>query len=474
MKQLSNILKYCFLLAASVIIVLMVISCFLGFSVYAESALQVILYAVMVCALFIAVKLIFRLANKSETRLILVITAVSLILRVVFVVFVKTLPSSDFGEMYSASVMLTQGNLSWLGSDYFRLWSYQIPFVVYQAAIYKVFGSILALKLLNCLIMVGINILIYKLSRLFASAEASFTAAMIYAVCPEVIFLTSLLTNQHIAMLFILLGLYVITSGRGPLSSLGGGLLIGLGNLMRPESVLMIVSIVIVSLIYFLKRPSDRKKELLNAGIALASYFGIYYLCLLIFKQAGLAPYGVSNNCPEWKFIVGLNPYTMGTYDMTHWGILKIADSSSRRGEAVRIISDYFATFRVFAGFLWRKVKLFYGGPFDFTWALNYMDLTVNKFAGMPAGNAAYLLSIADRVLFTAVTAFAGAGCLKTLANKKEPHRVYLVCATILCLFFTAFLFIEIQPRYRYLILPVLYIMFAYSADSFGLTKSKK
>ena len=471
MKQLSNALKYCVFFAASAVIALLVISCLLGFSKYAESLLQVLLYAVLVVIIYLLIKLVYRLIGKPETRLLLIITTVSLILRVLFAVFIKTQPGSDFWEMYNAAVKLTQGNTSWLHADYFRLWSYQIPFVIYQAAIYKLFGSMLALKLMNCLFMVGINILVYKLSRLFTSAEASFTAAMIYAVCPEVIFLTSLLTNQHISLFFILLGLYVITSGRGPLSSLGGGILIGLGNLMRLEAVIVIASVVIVAIIYFLKRPSDRKKELLYAGIALVSYFGVYFLCSMIIRQVGLAPYGISNNCPEWKFIVGLNPDTMGTYDMTHGDILFISDQALRRGEAVRVISDYFSSFRAFAGFLWRKVQLFYGEPFDFTWALNYLDLSKNKFAGMAAGNAAYLVSVADRVLFTLVSAFAGAGCIKTLANKKEPHRLYLVCAAALCLVFAAFLFIEIQPRYRYFVLPMLYIMFAYALDSFGLAK---
>ncbi len=473
MKQLSDVLKYCVLLAASTVIALLVVSCFMGFSVYAESPLQILLYAVLAVVLYLLIKLAYRFIGGSERRLLLAVTAVSLILRAAFAIFVKTQPGSDFWEMYSAAVKLTNGDLSWLHYDYFKLWPYQIPFVIYQAAVYKLFGSILALKLMNCLFMVGTNLLIYKLSRLFTSAEASFKAAMIYAFCPEAIFLTSLLTNQHISLFFIMLGLYVISLNQSPLSSLGGGLLIGIGNLMRPEAVLMIAGVVIAALIYFLKRPSDRKKELFYAGIALASYIGIYYLYSFIVRQVGLAPYGVSNNCPEWKFVVGLNPDTMGTYDMTHGGILYITDSSYRRGEAVRIISGYFSSFRAFAGFLWGKVKLFYGGPFDFTWALNYLDLTNNKFAGMPAGNAAYFVSIADRVLFTAVSAFAGAGCIKAFAKKKEPHRSYLICAAVLCMFFTAFMFIEIQPRYRYFILPELYIMFAYAAGEFGSLKTK-
>ncbi len=471
LKQLSNVLKYCVLFAAIAVIVLLVISCLLGFSKYAESALQVLLYAALVIVLFLAIKLVYRMIGRSETRMLLVISALSLILRVLFAVFVKTQPGSDFWEMYSAAVKLTQGDLSWLEADYFRLWPYQIPFVIYQAGIYKLFGSMLALKLINCLFMVAINLLIYKLSRLFTSEEASFTASMIYALCPEVVFLTSLLTNQHISLFFILLGLYVIMAGRGPLASLGGGILIGIGNLMRLEAVVVIASVVIVAVIYFLKRPSDRKKELLYAGIAIASYLGIYFLCTMIIRQFGLAPHGISNNCPEWKFVVGLSPNTLGSYDMTHGELLSITDPSYRRGEAVGIISSYFLSFRGFAGFMWRKVQLFYGGPFDFTWALNYLDLTKNKLAGMTLGNAAYLLSVADRVLFTFVSALAGAGCVKALTKKKEPHRLYLVCASVLCLFFVAYMFIEIQPRYRYFILPVLYIMFAYAADSLGLSK---
>ena len=467
--KISDVLKYCVLISASVVFAVMIISCLLGFSEYAESAVQIIFYLILVCLFYLIIKLNNKLLGKSELKLLLLITGFSLTLRIAFAVFVKTQPDSDFWELYDAAVKLTRGDLSWLYRDYFKLWSYQIPFVLYQALIYKMFGSLVSLKLMNAIFMVGTNILIFKLSRRYTSAQASFTVSMIYAVCPEIIFLTSILTNQHISLFFILLGLYIITSNPKPLSAVWGGLFIGFGNLMRPEAIIIILSIVVVAFICFLKKPSDFKAHLGNTAIILAVYFAFQFACFEIIRISGLAPFGISNNCPEWKFIVGLNPYSLGTYDITNGGILYIVDPALRREETIRIISGYFPSFKGFVSFLWEKVKLFYGGLFDFTWALNYFDLSTNKIAGMSVGNAVYLLSIIDRVLFAAVSVFTGAGVLQIIVKRKTPHRLFLICAAGLSIFFAVFMFIEIQSRYRYFILPAIYIMLAYSVDNLGL-----
>ena len=461
MKKTSSALKYCVLISALLICALTAAACVPGLFESFEALPQALLCLLAIVLLWAVAKLVYTLAGKSETRLIVIAAAVTLLARVLFVLFIKTYPDSDFEELFAAARELSQGGRDWLQSEYFRRWPYQIPFVLYEAGVYALFRSALALKLFGCIFMTGTGVLVYKLSRLFASKEGAFTAAMLYALCPEALFLAPILTNQHISLFFIMLGLFVALRDKRPAAAILGGALIAIGNLMRPEAVIAVGALAAAELICFLKNPAGRKNELLCAVLTVAAYAGAMLLVRLILQGADLAPYGLGNNCPEWKFVVGLNPETTGGYDLTHGAILEMRDGVQRRAAAREVISGYFGSAGDFFAFLWEKIKLFYGEAFDYTWTLNYLDLTQETLAGVTLERAVQLLAAGDRMLYAAVTVLAGAGIARAVADKREVRGAYLTLAAVLCLFFAAFLLIEIQPRYRYFILPTLYALAA-------------
>ena len=97
---------------------------------------------------------------------------------------------------------------SWLENSFFSAWGYQIPFVYYEAFILKLFGSELALKLLNVAFMVVTNVLIYLIAGKCTNSRAAFITAVLYSVYPAPVLLSSVLTNQHISLMFFMLGIY--------------------------------------------------------------------------------------------------------------------------------------------------------------------------------------------------------------------------------------------------------------------------
>ena len=99
----------------------------------------------------------------------------------------------------------------WLEKPFFSIWCYQIPFVYYEAFILKLFGSELVLKLLNVAFMVVTNVLIYMIAREWAGPRAAFAVAVLYSVYPAPVLLSSVLTNQHISLMFLMLGIYFIS-----------------------------------------------------------------------------------------------------------------------------------------------------------------------------------------------------------------------------------------------------------------------
>src|SRR5699024_5613698 len=99
-----------------------------------------------------------------------------------------------------------------LEAEYFQLWGYQIPFVLYEALVVSLSGGAAALALLNALWGAMTAGLVFALARRFVSDGAAFAAALLYAVCPDAVMLTPALTNQCISLAFILLGVYLACS----------------------------------------------------------------------------------------------------------------------------------------------------------------------------------------------------------------------------------------------------------------------
>ena len=73
--------------------------------------------------------------------------------------------------------------------------------------------SIFALKLLNAVWMTGAAWLVYRICRRVMPEWAALYGAFLYSVYPGTVLLTSVLTNQHIAVFFLLLGIE-LTVGR--------------------------------------------------------------------------------------------------------------------------------------------------------------------------------------------------------------------------------------------------------------------
>lgn len=459
-KRFSRILSSAALILAFIFGAAMSVSCMLALIDDAPPLMSLMSPIITVSLIVFAAFLIFKFSKPSEISLALLVFCISLLIRGAFSLIVRTQPNSDFSTLYIAAESLINGDSSWLFGDYFSLWPYQIPFVIYEAFVLKFFNSIVALKFINILLLSGTSLLIYRLSRLFASQGAALTTAIIYTILPEPTSLVTLLSNQHISLFLMLLGIYIALSSRSKHRFILSGALVSLGDLMRPEGIIVVAPLFLVSLLMIIGRKDKRHEIIKGIFLFIASFFLLRFVFWAALKSAGLAPFGISSGCPEWKFILGLDPDSKGTYNNTHSDILFIQDANVRRAEATSIIKGYFSSPASFARFLWDKTCLYYGGYFDSSWAFINTDLTIISFGNVSAVLVLYWIMVFDRVLFAAAAALAAGACL--LGLNDTPSPLLLFCAIVLCAFFCSYLFIEIQPRYRYFISPYLFIMSSY------------
>ena len=379
--------------------------------------------------------------NLDAKHLALTVCLLAFGLRAVYVLTVESVPVSDFELLYGAARDLASGDASALEAEYFQLWGYQIPFVLYEALIVSLSGGAAALALLNALWGAMTAGLVFALARRFVSDGAAFAAALLYAVCPDAVMLTPALTNQCISLAFILLGVYLACSPSWR-RQLPAGLALAFGDLMRPEGLLALAGLAVALLLTLIRRDGGVKKRAIGFAALLAAYFALKLAVSGAIALSGIAPGGIGNAVPEWKFVLGLDTATLGRYDPKMEYILSIADPEARRAAAAEAIRASLGSCENLFGFFWDKTERFWGA-YEESW----LGVTSEYI---------YPLRFFERIFFTAASLLALIGCLGRRESRAETAARGVVFAN-----FFVYLFIEVQPRYRYFVWPFLLMLAA-------------
>lgn len=402
----------------------------------------------------------------SEKTLLAVTLVVCAVLRLVFILVVNTPIVSDFLLLYDAALSSLKGDMAWTEYGYFQFWGYQIPFVGYEALVLKLFPTPWALKLMNVVFMVGTDWLVYRIGRLFLSSRAAVMAAALYAVYPGAIHMASVLSNQQIAAFFLLLGIWLLLGEDRWPRQLAGGAALGIGNLMRPEGVVFVATIVFCALYLLLRRPSWRTAggAAARAALVLAAYWAVQAAAGGVLGAAGLAPNGIANNRPEWKFVVGLDAENRyGVYCETHMDILNEEDPQVRKEMTRQVIVDSFRNCQDIPGFFLSKTEAMWAWD-EQEWATLHLDKTVEVLPGVTVGDCVDTFMLVERSFF--LLAWLALPAAAWAAWREEGDRraamAGFFCIAFLCAFFFVYLLIEIQPRYRYLAMPVLFALSGY------------
>ena len=353
---------------------------------------------------------------------------------------------------------------------YFLRWAYQTPFVVYQAVILRLFPfGQASLLVANALFMAGTNVLIYLLARHALPERGARFVAMLYLFYPAPYLLAPVLTNQHISLFFALLGLYAFVKGRTTKGfALAGGFL-ALGNALRPDAILLLAALIGMAVIKLILRAHRRD----NSGVfhsdlrPILVTAGVYWLAGIVISGAvllgGINPNGTKNTDPLWKFVLGLNAETDGRYvgEQLAQRIFGITDIDARHEEEALVIQAHLQKSVLgHLRFLYRKAKIMWGYPEAAHWAFGQMKERLVPVINKPVQRVLDSLVPADRFYFVVVAMLAIAGVLIQF-RQRQVAAVPLLCGMMCGLFFMVYLFIETQERYRYFVMPFLFLLAA-------------
>ena len=375
----------------------------------------------------------------------LILFIVSFIIRLIFILVANFPQVYDFKTLLDASNMFARGDYSFNTWFHFYTWGYQTAFVIYQGVLLKLFNSIFILKLLNIIYSSLIVVIVYKLGLKISKNEKSARiVSMLYMIFPFYLFLNSVLLNSHLATLLSYLGIFFLLKEEPKYKDyLIGGILIAFGNIIRPEGIIIILTLLIYKIITFKKE--NIKKIIISLLIFLSSYFIICNGASFIVKASNINPSGLENKDPLWKFLLGFNYETCGYYidSDSKYQIDKETEINEIKR---RVFEDIPRTGKLMIC----KVDRFWlsSGLDDEMGSFNDKEfniLGINiKFSrikdiaiGLNKGINIVILSLM---------------LLGLIVNRKNIKNEILFLLIMILITFGIYLFIEIQPRYLYFI----------------------
>ena len=379
--------------------------------------------------------------------------------RLLYGAFSQTPLESDMLLCYNSATSVLRGDLSWLDLPYFKAWSYQIPFVYYEASILWLFKSVRALYIFDALWGVLISVLICLIvKRLSNSVMIALISSSLYIWLPSSVLKSGLLYNFSLAGVFLLLGIYCyiialekLKNSKNHFSfiilSFVSGILISLSCLFRQEGIIVILACLCYYVYFLFENIKNAQKKKLFVIDLLVSFctmvFGymlMVFMAINCFEMAGITTHGLGNNCPYWKIVVGLTPDNNGQYSDKYVWICNVLNPDEQKTAFKKIIGE------IFSG----------KSPLDIIWFFikknYYMWGSIDSGFGIPYN------TIADRTFtigYLAIDKFfylivLGLSFLGVKQKRRKDDKT--ACLFYICFigFFLSFFIFEAGARYRY------------------------
>ncbi len=395
-----------------------------------------------ISGIIVFIKLIQKIPLKFLVPGLLIL---SFVLRLWWINVVDTQPNSDFLMMLNAAKELSVGKTDIVKHDpsnYFYKYPYNLSFVLYETAVYKIFHSVYVFKLINVFLSTFIVWLIFLISKQIFNEKTALVAMTFSAIFPPFIYINSILTNQILAFALILSAIYLFLKQKNLLYV---GLLLALANLIRPVAVVFLAGIFILFSLEIIKKEAQINKQFFIKYLrSAAKLIGSYYLTIfIVFSAINATKLPIvsmyHDPIPYYKFLVGLNPDSNGRYNNEDASLT--GDFKSYKTVAVKKIKERLKN-------KMQLLKLFKNKTKDF-WGHKNSELFWS-FSGVPPQYQYYKLSYYEWMLYLSFLFFGILYLIKeTFYMRTSPNKLVLF-NLLLLMFAFIYLFIEIQARYRF------------------------
>ncbi|MFP3843355.1 ArnT family glycosyltransferase [Priestia filamentosa] len=424
----------------------------LGFSNLGAFFLVLFLLIILGALLFSLSYYIRKL--KSHTFLFLLI-CVSFSVRLVWILTINTPPATDFRAMYDGAVGIFYRDWAPIQREYFYSWPYQLGFTVYESFLLSLFGEgTFSIKFFNVLYGVGTVFFTYKTSSLLFNELAGRIAGIFYAFYIPAIVMTSVLTNQYIAIFFFYWAFYLLIKNgiNHKWNWIFIGALLAIGDIMRPLGAFILLAVSCYVFLAFLKKGRIHKERVVKKfiGIFVVFYF-VHYLISASFIAWGITEYPLSNCNPLWKFVLGFNHETEGQYSVEDAEYVARYSLGTERNEVEKeLIKERLEDKSEVAVLLWKKFNNMWGiRDESIFWSMGHQKESAQVIHKV--------LYASERMMFLLLL-FGGIAYLlfsfRTEMDKRKAFFLILILGYVL-----VHLLVEVQTKYRFFINPALAII---------------
>ena len=367
-------------------------------------------------------------------KLIIFLFLFTLTIRVAIVLLIDTPVISDFKTMLEASKELVNGTDAYKSMPYFITWGYQMGHVIYQAILLNIINSITFLKIVNAIATSFTVVMIYLIGKELSNTKAAIIISIIYSIFLFPLLLNTVLTNQLLPMLLILIAIYLWMKKKkeNKLMPVIIGILLGISNMLRSETIVIIIAFVLYTIFLMIKK-ENRKALIINLCLIIISYFTLTTATSFVLKATDISPSGLENKNSSWKFLEGLNVETRGQYSEDD-AVKYSYDKKKTTKELKKRIQEEWQQYPLLFA---KKTKILWLNS-DLSWSLGHIENQedLKLYEGI---NQIFIYFFVIMSLLSAITLF-----------KKTYKKEQILILLILFVYFGVYLFIEVMPRYAY------------------------
>lgn len=370
----------------------------------------------------------------SKHKIVIFLFLFAFVIRIVVILWIDTPVISDFKAMLDASKELVNGTDAYKSMPYFICWGYQMGHVIYQAILLNIINSITFLKIVNAIATSFTVVMIYLIGKELSTTKAAIIISIIYSIFLFPLLLNTVLTNQLLPMLLILIAIYLWMKKKkeNKLMPVIIGILLGISNMLRSETIVIIIAFVLYTIFLMIKK-ENRKALIINLCLIIISYFTLTTATSFALKATDISPSGLENKNSSWKFFEGLNIETRGQYSEDD-AIKYSYDKKKTTKELKKRIQEEWQQYPLLFA---KKTKILWLNS-DLSWSLGHIENQedLKLYEGI---NQIFIYFFVIMSLLSTITLF-----------KKTYKKEQILILLILFIYFAVYLFIEVMPRYAY------------------------
>ena len=430
----------------------MILRTYITWQSFIKGAAVLIIVSLLICILM-------KTAAKEHTaKFGILVSLAAFSVRAAAVFLWKTEPVSDFGLTYDLSNLLATVPVGeWgvaldeYGTIYNDIWSAHMPFIIYQSQLMRLFGtSVQMLGVINAIWGTLECLIVWAISRyLFGRVEGR-NAMLFMAFNPVCIFFTPILSNQHSAVCFFLLGVYTVCAkpwGKMWLSAFFAGLMFAMGQLLRPE---MTAAVLAVAVYFAFEGVQNKKKmySLLCCMIMMFSFFAVSATADKLLRDNEIIHQSMLEQNMKYKVTVGLDKATHGGWSEENAKLIydeeKLDEVFWERMRGVSV------------PMLLRKT-IYQFGSYVYSWSMK---------ADTHPVVSSLLVRRASAAMMGMIIVFA---CMSMVFDNEKRKR-FLPLVIFIGTYMGIYAIIEVQVRYNYIIVPLLIVL----GSNITLTENRK